>query len=98
MHQKLAIASLAIVCAHAGFATAGDAAQADAARRKPLQRCDQLGDKAEIECLKKARERIVEARKQRESSGKSDGHQPAETRQRPADSGRRDGHEAAKTK
>ena len=98
MHQKLAIAASAIACVQGGFATAGDAAQADAARKKPLQRCDQLGDKAEIECLRKARERIVEARKQREGSGKRDGHETAEARPRPADSGRRDGHEAAKTK
>ena len=75
MHRKLVVAALAIACVHGGLAVAGDAAQADVARKKPLQRCDQLGDKAEIECLKKARERIVEARKQREGSGKRDGHE-----------------------
>lgn len=53
-------------------ATKGDVAKADAARKKPLQRCDQLNDKAEIECLQKAREGVVEARRQREASGKRD--------------------------
>jgi hypothetical protein len=75
MHQKLVVAALAIACVQSGLATAGDAAQADAARKKSLQRCDQLGDKAEVECLKKARERIVEARKQREGSGNRDGRE-----------------------
>ena len=49
-----------------------EAAKAEAARKKPLQRCDQLAGSAELECLKKARERIVEARKKRESSGERD--------------------------
>ena len=57
------------VTAHAA---AGEVAEADAARKKPLQRCDQLKGDAELECLKKARERIVEARKKREASGKGD--------------------------
>lgn len=49
-----------------------DQAKAEAARNKPLQRCDQLKDKAQVECLDKARERIVEARQKRESkSGKA---------------------------
>ncbi len=49
-----------------------DVAEADAARKKPLQRCDQLSDKAEIECLQKARERVIEARRKREASGKGE--------------------------
>jgi len=53
-------------------AQSGEVADADAARKKPLQRCDQLSDKAEIECLQKARERIVDARRKRESAGKGD--------------------------
>lgn len=48
-----------------------DAAQAAKARSKPLQRCDQLSGKAELDCLEKARERIVEARRKREASGVS---------------------------
>ncbi len=50
------------------LAQAGEVSEADANRKKPLQRCDQLSDKAEIECLKKARERIVEARRKRETA------------------------------
>lgn len=46
-----------------------DAAQAAKARNKPLQRCDQLSGKAQLDCLEKARERIVEARRKREASG-----------------------------
>ena len=63
------IATCLCVAAHAAT---GEVAEADAARKKPLQRCDQLKDKAELECLQKARERVVEARKKRESSGKGD--------------------------
>ena len=44
-------------------------AKADENRRKPLQRCDELKDKAQLDCLRKARERIVEARAQREAKG-----------------------------
>ena len=51
--------------------TGADVAKAEAARKKPLQRCDQLADKAQVECLQKARERIVEARQKREAGGKS---------------------------
>ncbi|MDB5865090.1 MAG: hypothetical protein JWO70_2896 [Betaproteobacteria bacterium] len=43
--------------------------KADENRKKPLQRCDELADKAQLECLKKARERVVEARKKREAAG-----------------------------
>lgn len=50
------------------FSHSADVAEADAARKKPLQRCDQLSDKAEIECLQKARERVVDARRKREAA------------------------------
>ena len=71
--RKIACAALAIAVTQGiGTAAAADTAQAEAARKKPLQRCDELKDKAEIECLQKARERIVEARKKREASGKGD--------------------------
>ena len=51
---------------------ATDVAHADAQRKKPLQRCDQLSDQAEIECLHKARERIVEARQKRQTAAKAE--------------------------
>ena len=60
--------ALALVSHEAAFAAAGETAKADAARKKPLQRCDQLNDQAELDCLQKARERIVEARKKREGA------------------------------
>src|SRR5688572_12735652 len=44
---------------------AEDPEKAQKNRRKPLQRCDELKGDAELECLKKARERVVEARKKR---------------------------------
>ena len=44
-------------------------ATADENRKKPLQRCDQLADKAQLDCLNKARENIVEARRKRETVG-----------------------------
>jgi len=55
-----------------GGVTKSEVAKADAQRRKPLQRCDQLKGDAELQCLKKARERVVEAREKRESTAKSD--------------------------
>jgi hypothetical protein len=45
-----------------------ETAKADENRKKPLQRCDELADKAQQDCLQKARQRIVEARKKREGS------------------------------
>jgi hypothetical protein len=45
-----------------------ETAKADQNRRKPLQRCDELKDKAQLECLRKARERIVQAREKREAA------------------------------
>ena len=59
---------LGLVLQGTAFAAANEIAKADAARKKPLQRCDQMGDKAELDCLHKARERIVEARKKREGA------------------------------
>ena len=44
-------------------------AKADENRKKPLQRCDELAEKAQLDCLRKARERIVEARQKRETAG-----------------------------
>ena len=69
------IAALAFAASvqNLSFAATADLGKAEAARKKPLQRCDQLNDKAELECLKKARERIVEARKKREAAGQARG-------------------------
>jgi hypothetical protein len=66
------LAALALVSSAALHAADPDVAQADAQRKKPLQRCDQLKGDAELDCLKKAREHIVEARKKRESSAKTE--------------------------
>ena len=49
--------------------TKGEVAKADENRKKPLQRCDELKDKAQLDCLQKARERVVEARTKREAKG-----------------------------
>jgi hypothetical protein len=54
------------LCAPTASITAADTENAQKNRRKPLQRCDELKGDAELECLKKARERVVEARKKRE--------------------------------
>ena len=73
---RLALTALLITCAPAAAIAAvspADAAKADAQRKKPLQRCDQLEGDAEVECLKKARERIVEARQKREGEAKGQG-------------------------
>jgi FtsZ-interacting cell division protein ZipA len=59
---------VALVVHEAAFAAASETAKADAARKKPLQRCDQMTDQAELDCLKKARERIVADRKKREGA------------------------------
>jgi hypothetical protein len=51
-----------------------DPAKAAENRKKPLQRCDQLTDKAQLDCLQQARERVVEARNKREAAaGKGGG-------------------------
>lgn len=50
-----------------------EVSKAEAARKQPLQRCDQLADKAQVECLRKARERIEASRRDREGSAKSAG-------------------------
>jgi hypothetical protein len=76
---RLALTVLLIACAPVALAATdpADVAKAEAARKKPLQRCDQLNDQAELDCLKKARERIVEARQKRETAGKSEDSAPA---------------------
>ena len=81
---KYSLTSLAFaVCMQgAAFAASGETAQADKARKKPLQRCDQLSDKAQLDCLEKARERIVEARRKRVSSGEA-----GEAKEKPAAEG-----------
>jgi hypothetical protein len=56
----------------AAHSASGEVAKADAERKKPLQRCDQMKGDPQLECLKKARENVVEARKKRESSAKAD--------------------------
>ena len=50
---------------------AEDTERAQKNRRKPLQRCDELKGDAELECLKKARERVVEARMKREEKARA---------------------------
>lgn len=71
--QKSIIAAAVWICAlgihNPAVAATNETAKADANRRKPLQRCDQLAEKAQLECLHKARERVVDARSKREASG-----------------------------
>jgi hypothetical protein len=45
-----------------------ETAKADENRKKPLRRCDELADNAQLECLRKAREKIVELRQKREAA------------------------------
>ena len=45
-----------------------------AAKSKPLQRCDQGKGEAELQCLEKARERIVQAREKRLKSSAENGN------------------------
>ncbi len=66
LHPMLLAFALAL-CAPSIVAAASDTASAEKNRRKPLQRCDQLKGEAELECLQKARERVVESRKTRET-------------------------------
>jgi hypothetical protein len=66
--STVAVLLTGLVASGTIYGAAGETAKADAARKKPLQRCDQLSDKAEIECLHKARQRVVEARKKREGA------------------------------
>ena len=63
----------------AACAAASETAKADAARKKPLQRCDQLNQQAELDCLHKARERIIEARQKREKSSNAPAETPAKS-------------------
>src|SRR5688572_22980497 len=74
LRRAAALAFLAALAS--GFAAAGEVADADAARKKPLQRCDQMSDKAEIACLQKAREGIVAARQKRENAGQANSNVP----------------------
>jgi hypothetical protein len=64
LHALLVGLAIAL-CAPASIA-AEDTEKAQKNRRKASQRCDELKGDAELECLKKARERVVEARKKRE--------------------------------
>ena len=66
------LAVVALVSSAVGHAADPDVGEAQAQRKKPLQRCDQLKGDAELDCLRKAREHIVEARKKRESSAKAE--------------------------
>ncbi len=66
------LAVLALVSSSVVQAADPDVGEAQAQRKKPLQRCDQMKGDAELDCLKKAREHIVEARKKRESSAKAE--------------------------
>lgn len=70
--QKLIVIVVAGMCTlgipNRAVGATGETAQAEANRQKPLQRCDQLAEKAQLECLQKARERVVEARSKREAS------------------------------
>ena len=66
------ILGMVLVWGSQGLAFAAtDTKEAQAARNKPLLRCDQLTDKAQIDCLTKARERVLEARRKRESTGET---------------------------
>ena len=70
---------LGLVLHGTAFAAANETAKADAARKKPLQRCDQMSDQAELDCLRKARERIVEDRKKRESAAQKQEEKQSKT-------------------
>jgi hypothetical protein len=61
-------------------------AKAEQNRKKPLQRCDELADKAQLDCLQKARQSVVEARKKREASSGKGGAAPAADKPQPANS------------
>ena len=57
------------LCSAALSFAAADTAKGEANRKKPLQRCDEVkDDHAQLQCLQKARQRVVEARKKREES------------------------------
>ncbi len=75
--SKLMAAAVGLVIGVVGwgaaYAASGDTvkaapAQAEENRRKPLQRCDELADKAQLDCLEQARQRVVEARAKREAA------------------------------
>jgi hypothetical protein len=60
--------------------TKGEVAKAEENRKKPLQRCDELKDKAQLDCLQKARERVIAAREKREARGEAKSGARAETK------------------
>ena len=70
VNWKLTIGVIALLCGISSQAlgAAADKKEAEKAREKPLQRCDELADKAQLECLQKARERVLDARKKRENA------------------------------
>ena len=70
MNWKPTVVLIALFCGVSSHAlgAAADTKEAEKAREKPLQRCDELADKAQMECLQKARERVLEARKKRENT------------------------------
>ena len=68
--RMVSLAVLACALSTNAFGAAADKQEAQKAREKPLQRCDELAEKAQLECLQKARERIVEARQKREAGAK----------------------------
>jgi hypothetical protein len=75
---KIPLAAVALLCTQLVFAAATDS-EAQKARKKPLQRCDQLKGNAELECLQKARERVVESRQKRQESSKGEGSDSAKS-------------------
>ena len=61
-----AAAAAAFSLANPALPAAADSKEAKVEREKPLQRCDQLADKAQFDCLAKARDSVAQARKKRE--------------------------------
>ena len=72
LHPVLVVLAI-VLGAPSAVMAATDTESAQKNRRKPLQRCDQLNGDAELECLQKARERVVEARNKRETGATSTG-------------------------
>ena len=76
MQKPIIVAATVGLCAlgiqSAAVAATNDSVKADANRRQPLQRCDQLAEKAQLDCLQKARERVVEARSKREAAAEKE--------------------------
>lgn len=63
--------ALALALPGASFAATSEVAEARKQRSQPLQRCDQLKAEAELSCLQRARERIVEVRRDREGASQA---------------------------